>query len=68
LNQDFNASVFSQPPAFTFGIVARTLSDVRALGLVNFDFSVIKNTRILEKPNVQFRVEFFDLLNHPNLR
>jgi hypothetical protein len=62
----FDTSVFSQPPAFTFGSVARTLSDVRAPGLVNFDFSVIKNTRIVEKATVQFRAEFFNLFNHAN--
>ena len=66
LNRYFDTSVFSQPPAFTFGNTARTLSDVRAPGLVNFDFSIIKNTRFLEKANVQFRAEFFNIMNHPN--
>ena len=66
LNQYFNKSVFSQPPAFTFGNVARTLPDVRAPGYVNFDFSLIKNTRFLESGNVQFRAEFFNIMNHPN--
>jgi hypothetical protein len=66
LNQYFNPGVFSQPPAFTFGNVARTLSNIRAPGLVNFDFSVVKNTRFMERANVQFRAEFFDLFNHPN--
>jgi hypothetical protein len=33
---------------------------------VNTDFSVIKNTKITEKFNLQFRTEFFDLFNHPN--
>ena len=58
--------MFSQPPAFTFGNVARMLADVRAPGLVNFDFSVFKNTRIAERYNVQFRAEAFNALNHPN--
>ena len=66
LNQYFNTSVFSQPPAFTFGNVSRTLPDVRAPGLVNFDFSAIKNTRVLEQVNLQFRAEFFNIFNHPN--
>lgn len=66
LNQYFDTSVFSQPPAFTFGNVSRTLPDVRAPGMVNFDASLIKNTRFLENGNVQFRAEFFNLLNHPN--
>ena len=34
-------------------------------GQFNFDASLIKNTRIREKQNVQFRAEFFNLFNHP---
>lgn len=66
LSRYFNTSVFSQPPAFTFGSVARDLPDVRAPGLVTFDFSVFKNTRIAERYNVQFRAEAFNAFNHPN--
>ncbi len=33
---------------------------------VNTDFSVIKNTKLTERFNVQFRGEMFDILNHPN--
>ena len=33
---------------------------------VNTDFSVIKNTKLTEKLNLQFRGETFDILNHPN--
>jgi hypothetical protein len=38
-------------------------------GLTNLDFSVFKNNRvkrISENFNVQFRAEFFNVLNHPN--
>ena len=35
-------------------------------GFVNTDFSVIKNTKLTEKLNVQFRGEMFDIFNHPN--
>lgn len=38
-------------------------------GLVNFDFSLFKNNyikRISDHFNVQFRAEFFNILNHPN--
>jgi hypothetical protein len=37
--------------------------------IVNFDMSLVKNThvaRISEAFNVQFRVEFFNIFNHPN--
>lgn len=66
LNRYFDTSVFSPPPPFTFGNVSRTLPDVRAPGLLNFDFSTNKNTHISEQVNIQFRAEFFNLLNHPN--
>ncbi len=32
----------------------------------NTDFSVIKNTKINERLNLQFRAELFDMFNHPN--
>ena len=38
-------------------------------GLINVDFSVVKNTRvprISENFNIQFRTEFFNVLNHAN--
>jgi len=66
LNQYFDTSVFSQPAPFTFGNVSRTLPDVREPGIVNFDFSVLKNTRLKERVNIQFRAEFFNLLNNTN--
>ena len=37
------------------------------LGLVNFDMSVFKNARILERATAQFRVESFNAFNHKNL-
>ncbi|MDQ3920313.1 MAG: hypothetical protein M3348_17760, partial [Acidobacteriota bacterium] len=30
------------------------------------NFGVFKNTRVFERVNVQFRAEFFNVLNHPN--
>ncbi len=35
-------------------------------GVINVDFSILKNTKISERFNLQFRTEIFDLLNHPN--
>ena len=40
-------------------------------GLFNVDFSAFKNnyiTRISETFNIQFRAEFFNLINHPNFQ
>ena len=54
----FDTGAFTLPDAFTFGNVSRTLPDVRGPGLVNFDLSLIKNTRIRERINLQFRHSF----------
>jgi len=35
-------------------------------GFTQWDFSVIKNTPLTERVSLQFRAEFFDILNHPN--
>ena len=34
---------------------------------MNWDLSFIKNTRILERTNLQFRAEMFNFVNHVNL-
>jgi hypothetical protein len=34
--------------------------------LVNLDFSRVKNNHIRENLNVQFRAEFFNVINHAN--
>jgi hypothetical protein len=61
----FDTTVFSAPPAFTFGNVARTLPDVRGPSLVNLDFSILKDTRLTEDVALQFRAEAFNLTNTP---
>jgi len=66
LNRFFDTSTFTLPNAFTFGNVSRTLPDVRGPGIVNFDLSLIKNTRIRERFNVQFRAEAFNAFNDTN--
>ena len=66
LGEYFDTSTFSQPEPFTFGSTARTLPDVRAPGIGQFDFSVFKDFPITERTNLQFRAEFFNLTNTPN--
>jgi hypothetical protein len=36
-------------------------------GFKNVDFSVFKNIQLMENLKLQFRAEFFNILNHPNL-
>jgi hypothetical protein len=35
-------------------------------GLIDFDFSAVKDTKILERLNLQFRAEIFNIFNHTN--
>jgi hypothetical protein len=65
--QWFDVTQFVNPPTFTYGNVGRVLPDVRAPGTVDFDLSLIKDTRIRERARWQFRAESFNTLNHVNL-
>jgi hypothetical protein len=55
--------IFPQTPN-TFGNLRR--NSVYGPGFTNVDFSLAKNTKIREKMTLQFRVDAFDLFNHPN--
>lgn len=63
LNNYLNAAAFSQPDPFTFGNTPRTLSNVRAPGYHNLDFSLFKNVSITNRVNAEFRAEAFNLFN-----
>jgi hypothetical protein len=60
----FDASGYSVPAPFTFGNSARNL--LFGPGDIVFDVSFIKDTKITERINTQFRAEFFNLPNHAN--
>ncbi|MCC7342844.1 MAG: TonB-dependent receptor [Bryobacterales bacterium] len=60
-----SADVFSNPSGYTFGNAPRTFGGTRAHGTSQVDLTLNKNTRIGEKYTVQFRTEFFNLLNSP---
>lgn len=58
---------FLIPAAGFLGNTGRNI--LRGPGLTNLDFSLVKNTavhRLGEKGNLEFRAEFFNILNHPN--
>ncbi|MBI5282944.1 MAG: TonB-dependent receptor [Candidatus Solibacter usitatus] len=65
LSAFFDKAVFSQPAAFTFGNMGPRVSDIRNDGIFNWDLSVFKNFRVVEKVNVQFRSEFLNAFNTP---
>ena len=52
------------PPQGTFGTMGRNI--FRDTGFKNVDLSVAKNFKWGERFGAQFRVEFFNILNHPN--
>ena len=64
LNRYFDTSVYSQPAAFTFGNVGPTVN-IRNDGIKNFDLSLFKQFRPLERMAVQFRVEALNAFNTP---
>jgi hypothetical protein len=63
-NEYFNPNAFLPPIPGTYGNVGRDV--LTGPGLADLDFSVLKNTNITERVHLQFRAEFFNILNHPN--
>src|SRR5262249_44176334 len=63
LGQWFNTAAFAQPAAFSFGSEPRTDPVLRAAGINNFDFTIVKHTSITERARLEFRTEFFNLFN-----
>jgi len=59
-----NGNAFAQPAVGTFGNLGRNA--IYAPRFANVDFAFLKNTRIVERASLQFRVEFFNIFNHPN--
>jgi len=57
-------SVMIPPPLGQFGNMRRNIFP--DAGFRNFDFSVGKNFHFGEAVRLQFRAEFFNILNHPN--
>jgi hypothetical protein len=51
------------PDNFTFGTEPRTDPQLRLHGVNNWDFSILKTTKIKEQINVQFRAEVFNVFN-----
>ena len=63
-NAWFNTAAFAPAAPGSFGNAGRNT----IIGPRNniADFSLIKSTRINERAHLQFRAEFFNVLNHPN--
>jgi Carboxypeptidase regulatory-like domain/TonB-dependent Receptor Plug Domain len=63
-NEWYNPNAFILPAVGTYGNVGR--GAFTGPGLADLDLSVMKNTTITERMKLQFRAEFFNILNHPN--
>jgi len=66
-NHWFNVLMFGEGPLGRHGNTPRDV--LRMPGLTNWDFSLIKDTKLGvlgEQGNLQFRAEFFNLMNHAN--
>ncbi|MGB6722619.1 MAG: carboxypeptidase-like regulatory domain-containing protein, partial [Terracidiphilus sp.] len=60
----FNPNAFLAPATGTYGTVRR--DSLTGPGLSQLDFSAVKNSRITERLGLEFRAEFFNVLNHTN--
>ncbi len=61
----FNVGAFTQPAAFQFG--DEGVGTLRAPGIINVDFSLLRDFRLRERLHLEFRGEFFNAFNHTNL-
>jgi hypothetical protein len=62
--QWFNPGAFLLPAAGTFGNAGRDI--LEGPGLLSLDASMFKTFHLTERLNLQFRTEFFNLINHSN--
>jgi hypothetical protein len=63
-NHWFDETVFELPPQGVFGNLGRTT--MRGPGFAQWDFGLFKNFDLSEEVGMQFRAEFFNILNRAN--
>jgi hypothetical protein len=63
IQQWFNTAAFARPDAFTYGNAGRNI--VIGPGIFNTDMSLIRNVVFGGGKSLQFRLEAFNVFNHP---
>jgi len=63
-SQWFNPAAFAAPLSGTYGNLGR--DPFSGPGISGWDFSAFKDTALRERLHLQFRAEFFNILNHSN--
>ena len=63
-NQYFNPNAFLPPTTGTYGNVGR--DTLTGPGLATVDFSLLKSAALRDRARLQFRAEFFNILNRAN--
>jgi hypothetical protein len=63
-NNWFNTAAFAPQPLYTLGNVGR--NTMFGPSMKDVDFSAFKDFQLKEHTALQFRAEFFNVLNHPN--
>lgn len=72
ITQFLNPAAFSNPPVATtigqadYSPLGGSATQAQGPGYSNLDFSLFKQFRTSEKTHLEFRGEFFNVLNHPN--
>jgi hypothetical protein len=64
ISQWFNPAAYAVPQVFAFGNSAR--NSLFGPNLFGWDNGFMKNTPLTERLNLEFRAEFFNILNHPS--
>jgi hypothetical protein len=65
-NEWYNPAALQEAVLGTYGSLGRNA--LEGPGQINVDFSLFKNFEIAEGRELQFRGEFFNLVNHPNFQ
>lgn len=63
----FDTTAYINPGAYSFGNGSRTEPNLRNPGTFGFDTVLSRWQPIRESVRLQFRAEFYNMLNHPNL-